>query len=53
MVAKSLGRDLMIGDRSKFTRYSPAFDNYYCDTLSGSVIKPFLLHDRPRVFHLL
>lgn len=38
----------MISDRSKFTRTSPSSINY-CDSLSGSVIKPFLLHDRPHV----
>lgn len=39
----------MISDRSKFTRTSLRSINYYCDSLSGSVIKPFLLHDRPHV----
>jgi len=31
----------MINDRSKFTRASLRSINYYCDSLSGSVIKLF------------
>lgn len=39
----------MISDRSKFTRESLCSINYHCDSLSGSVIKLFSLHDRPHV----